>query len=512
MLINKISKLFVNFIAISSAVCVQCSTQSSENKNGSSGGVAKKNEAGSGSENRSVQLSANKHARKTARVMEFHRFDDVSLESVKELNATKKAKAYMKKTITSSGKSGCAGIKECFIVGNIGLDIITNIDMINMIKYLMISNGIEYDENLAVCIANEVINMIANRRYQAIVGLENNIVFDDMAVIHAVQNMAKSQNVSTEEFLKNIASRNINIHTFLEDIRWQNHTNSVAQSLLQHVTLARDSYDNARRIMEKESATPSYKFMRLNPSFGLVSFNKFVDTISGKNSAGYNIAAIFNYIKESMGEPGVVAYPKWKVWSRTKKILDATHVNGIAKHKTSNGQDYAIYLIENAMSRRSSELYEYTAVMAHIKNTVTIFSNKESITNFNRKVMQLQNTKTKDEFVKICNQNGWQYNEFVSKRNDARYEMMVQIDENNAAKNTVIIPYKQDSQDEFIAVLITKKEKTKNVIQDHEVSDRVVASKLSTLLSIETKRAQAIFGNLLINQNVDRLMKSLKNT
>ena len=144
--------------------------------------------------------------------------DKKSSEALSALRSITELKAK-KSMYTGDFKNLYDAEKRYFVVANVNSEVITNIDVLNAVKFIFFSSGKKYNKEDAKLMVNAVISSMIDSRLQHQYATACKIQIKDSEVDAKVEELAEKNNMTVEEMKSKFAELGINIDLFKRNIR-----------------------------------------------------------------------------------------------------------------------------------------------------------------------------------------------------------------------------------------------------------------------------------------------------
>lgn len=394
---------------------------------------------------------------------------------LKHLNDLFKKKQKENKTKEKRKKKISELDKDYFVVAKVGDDIITNIDILNAIKFICFVSNQFYDKNCAKLILNSVLdNLIDNSIRRQFAELQD-VPINDKMINEKIEEIAKNNNKTVKELGEAFEIAGIDMEIFKKNLQSKLLLNMFFEMMEKSVKASDQALKQYKNIYIKEIKKTRYKvseiFLKVDNMNNKENIEKQAKSIIELLNKGFNFRILAENTSNSANTTSLDEL-EWKteesfqkpVLEKIKNMQVGTHSDII---KVENGYKI-VYLIDKAEPNKSGQRETiYNVITGEVNAMVTsqedfnklqLLSEAKSIEEFKR-ICEIYKIKTEKKEVKEPDI----FQAELIKRNKATGKTgMIQIDQNSPLKILFIesesVPKAETPKDEILNSIIIHKQ------------------------------------------------------
>ncbi len=297
--------------------------------------------------------------------------------------------------------------KDYFVVANVGDDIITNIDILNAIKFICFASNKPYDKNCAKLILSSVLNILVNDSIRQQFAKLHGIPIDETLVDKKIEEIAKNNNKNVEELGKAFEAAGIDMKIFRRNLRSKLVLNIFYQ--IMENDMKQQNADDIKQYKSQYSSNirkTRYKFheifLRIDDVRNKDKVEKQANSIIELLESGFS----FSIIAENLSNNDNISLDemKWKnedtlpnqIKNKLKNMKVGTYSDII---KMKNGYKI-LYLIDKAEPNKAGQsATTYNVVTGEIPINV---QSREEFIKLQEKLQSISASESIDDFNQRC--------------------------------------------------------------------------------------------------------------
>ena len=324
----------------------------------------------------------------------------------KSLNDALKRAKQKDKNKKQNKKSKNENNQEFFVVAQVGDDVITNIDILNTIKFMCFASNQHYDKNCAKLILNSILDSLIDNSIRQQFAKMQNIPIDNKVIDEKIEEIAKNNNKTVDELGKAFEEAGINMTIFRKNLYSKLILTIFYQMMEKTIQATEDSLKQYKNKYTNDIKKTRYKICEIFLP---------VDNIKNKQNMEQQAKSIiellnkgfsFQMLSENLSTNGSISLNdlEWKtdesiqepVLSVVKKMTVGTHSDIIT---LKNGYKI-VYLLDKAEPNKAGQSETtYNVVTGEVPINV---SNQEEFNKIQTALQLLSEAKSIDEFNRIC--------------------------------------------------------------------------------------------------------------
>lgn len=422
---------------------------------------------------------------------DFHSFDDQPLLCLQECKSIKSDKFKLKDCAKAVNGSQ---INKCYVISNTTPEVLTNIDVINAMKFIFSTQGMQYNNEVANIFTRFLAKSLLYKNYHTIIGLKYDIPRGSADISDFISSMAKSRGLTVEQFYQTLEQSNINRHTFAKYMREQKFFENIFSVFMRSSRVREDDICNEKRVLQNRDHGYSYEFAMIQEDSDYIDDLEVVARVlQNIHSSSCNILSISNAIFGSFVNEFAHQRPIWSIDKQTASILNNMQPYTMQYAHTNHIKNILLLFDKSNKCGDSWAEYEYNVISTAIHNKLSMLSSAKDKSEFHHGLAQIKNASTLDEFKAVCQLYGWKYTIETVKTSDANYRMIKYINDNNTDKKTVFMQADNSTNNIYHAILVSQCSKKAGSISNQELLLSAKRKKAVALLKIESAKVEAMY-------------------
>ena len=332
---------------------------------------------------------------KALKILNLKRLNDLFKKKQQQINAKEKNK-YSKEIAN----------KEYFVVAKVGDDIITNIDILNTIKFLCFASNQKYNKSCAKLILNTVLDSLIDNSVRKQFAELQEIPIDDKLIDDKIEEIAKNNNKTIEELGKAFEEAGINIPIFRKNLQSKLLLTMFYQMMEKSIQASEQSLKQYRNKYKNDLKETRYKvceiFFRMDDKKNQEKIKKQAEDVLVLLSQGFKFSLLAEYL--STNGSVVLDTLEWKTSRNLQKpVLDAVRNMEVGTFSNiielKNGYQI-VFLIDKAEPGKVGQSETaYTVITGEIPIEIT---SQEEFFRLQEQMRQLSEASSVEEFKRIC--------------------------------------------------------------------------------------------------------------
>lgn len=303
-------------------------------------------------------------------------------------------------------KSKSENNREFFVVAQVGDDVITNIDILNTIKFMCFASNQHYDKNCAKLILNSILDSLIDNSIRQQFAKMQEIPIDNKVIDEKIEDIAKNNNKTVEELGIAFEEAGINMTIFRKNLYSKLILTIFYQMMEKTIHATDESLKQYKNKYSNDIKKTRYKICEIFLP---------VDTIKNKQNMEQQAKSIiellnkgfsFQMLSENLSANGSISLHnlEWK----TEESLQTPVLNIVKKMKIGTYSDIItlkngykiVYLIDKA---EPNESWQSETTYNVITGEVPInISSQEEFNKIQTALQLLSEAKSISEFNRIC--------------------------------------------------------------------------------------------------------------
>ena len=296
--------------------------------------------------------------------------------------------------------------KDCFVVAKVGNDIITNIDILNAIKFICFASNQHYDKNCAKLILNAVLDGLIDNSIRKQFAELQGIPIDSKLIEDKIEEIAKNNNKTVEELGKAFEEAGINMEIFRKSLFSKLLLTMFYQMMEKTTQATEESLKQYKTKYSKDIKKTRYKiyeiFLKIDNVNDMTKIEEQAKSIIELLQKGFNFRILAENI--STTDSASLDELEWKTEDTLQKqVLDALQDMQVGTYsdiiKLNNGFKI-IYLIDKAEPNKSGQnSTTYNVITSDIPMNA---KTQGEMFDLQRKLQALSEADSIEEFKKVC--------------------------------------------------------------------------------------------------------------
>lgn len=296
--------------------------------------------------------------------------------------------------------------KDYFVVARVENEIITNIDILNAIKFICFASNQHYDKNCAKLILNSVLDGLIDNSVRKQFAESQGIPINKELIENKIEEIAKNNNKTVEELGKAFEEAGINMEIFRKNLFSKLLSTMFYQAMQEKIQASEESLKQYKIKYSKDMKKTRYKiyeiFLKVDNENDRPKIEKQAQSIIELLQKGFNFRILAENI--STTDSASLDELEWKTEETLQKpVLDVVKNMQVGTYSDiiKVGNDYRIiYLIDKAEPNKSGQSStKYNVITSDIpmdaKTQVEMF-------NLQRKLQALSEASSIEEFRRVC--------------------------------------------------------------------------------------------------------------
>lgn len=444
-------------------------------------------------------ITGNKDSKALA-TLHLKRLNDLFKKKQQEIKAKEQYKAT--KEVSN---------KEYFVVAKVGNDIITNIDILNTIKFLCFASNQHYDKNCAKLIINAVLDSLIDNSIRKQFAELQEIPMDEKLIDDKIEEIAKSNNKTVEALSKAFEEAGINMTIFRKNLQSKLLLTMFYQMMEKSINVSEKSLQQYKSKCKHDIKEARYKvceiFLRVDNIKDQERIKKQAQDILELLKKGFK----FSLLAEHLSTNGSVLIDtlEWKT-SKTlqKQVLDIIKYIKIGSCsdiiKLKNGYKI-VFLLDKAEPNKSGQSETtYNVITGEIP--IEIISQEEYI-KLQNEMRELSEADSIIEFKEVCNKYGVKNKkESIKSPNIIQEEL---IKRNKATGKTGILRIDENSP---IQVLFVESESVPkaSIPNDEQLRSILLQKKALQTFNKNMKKIRSQINIIINEENLNKVLNVIK--
>ena len=412
-----------------------------------------------------------------------------------------------KKNIKNNKQVNKNSNKNYFVVAKVGNDVITNIDILNTIKFICFASNQHYNKSCAKLILNSVLDSLIDNSIRKQFAELQDIPIDNKLIEDKIEEIAKNNNKTVEELGKAFEEAGINMEIFRKNLYSKLLLTMFYQMMEKSTQASDESLKQYKNKYSKDIKKTRYKiseiFLKIDDVKNKENIEKQAQSIIELLKKGFN----FRILAENLSNSGNTSLDnlEWKTEDVLQKpVLDKVKNMQVGTYsdiiKLDNGYKI-IYLIDKAEPNKdgqSTTTYNVTTSeipmdaktqgeMFDLQNKLQSLSEADSIEEFNR-VCKNYEIKTEKQIIK---EPDMMQSELIKRNKTTGKTGILRIDE--------VSPFK-------ILFIESESVPKAEIPSDEQINNIILHKKV---LQIFNKNMKRIKSQIYVTVNKEKLQKVL---
>lgn len=397
--------------------------------------------------------------------------------------------------------------KKYFVIAKVGDDIITNIDILNTIKFICFASSQHYDKSCAKLIINSVLDSLIDNSIRKQFAELQDIPIDNKLIEDKIEEIAKNNNKTVEELGKAFEEAGINMEIFRKNLYSKLLLTMFYQMMEKSTQASDESLKQYKNKYSKDIKSTRYKiseiFLKIDDVKNKENIEKQAQSIIELLKKGFN----FRILAENLSTSGSTSLDEleWKtddmlqkeVFDTVKNMQVGTYSDII---ELENGYKI-IYLIDKAEPNKDGQSSAtYNVITSEIPMNA---STQEEFMQLQNKLQLLSEADSIEEFNRIC-----KYYSIKTEKQSIKEPDMIQselIKRNKTTSKTGIL--RIDDTSPFKILFIESESVPKAEIPSDEQINNIILHK--KVLQIFNKNMKRIKSQIYVTINKENLQKVL---
>lgn len=398
--------------------------------------------------------------------------------------------------------------KDYFVVAKVGNDIITNIDILNAIKFICFASNQHYDKNCAKLILNSVLDGLIDSSIRKQFAELQGIPIDKKLVEDKIEEIAKNNNKTVEELGKAFEEAGINMEIFRKSLFSKLLITMFYQMMEKTTQASEEALKQYKMKYSKDMKKTRYKiyeiFLKIDNVNDKYKIEEQAKSIIELLQKGFNFRILAENI--STTDSASLDELEWKTEETLQKqVLEVVKNMQVGTYsdiiKLDNGYKI-IYLIDKADPNKSGQSSTtYNVITSDIPMDA---KTQGEMFDLQRKLQALSEADSIEEFKRVCKEY-----EVKTEKQKIKEPDMIQnelIKRNKTTGKTAILRVDESSP---FKILFIESESVPNaeVPSDEQLNSILLHKKV---LQIFEKNMRKIKSQIYVTINEENLKRVLK--
>lgn len=389
-------------------------------------------------------------------------------------------------------------------------DVITNVDIINMIKFIFFSSGKPYDKNYARMMFHPILNKaIYGRIYQQVANA-NGFKINDKEVDDRIEEIAKMNNMSVKDMEEHFKSYGMNIQIFRKNLKDNMLFSSIAQMMKDDISVSKSDIEIEKQKEINDMKHTRYHILEIHLKIDEHNDDKKVkenaESIHKLLHDGFDFAILAQSISqgnynENNGDLGWIIEDdiEKSILPYVKKLQPGEFSPVI---KTLSGYKI-IFLLDKANPNQSGIMettYKCSKVSIQYKSPLM---SENELAKINGVIEDLLKQKNYGEFKKICDKNNIKIETIEQKAPNKDAQQFFESSLNKA------VPMQSPIDEDYVDIYYTVEKNTPEmkVSSDKDIHEKILNKKASKMFAKNFKQRYVFSEIKIYDKEIEKLFK-----
>ena len=299
--------------------------------------------------------------------------------------------------------------KDYFIVSQVNEHIITNVDILNSIRFVFFASGRQYDPKIAKLMVDAVLDSLIEDKIRLVLAKRNGVVITDKILNQQVEEIAKNNNMTVDRLKEEFEIAGIDLNIFKKNLFSKIIFSEFFNTIARGIKCSKQTIDNMKEKIKSEMKENRYRF---NEIFLKVNNKQHEQQVLEKAEAilellqqGFNFEALKQSVSQSSSANKIeeVNWIKESVLDKQTyeaiKDLKPGEFSGVIKLNT--GYKIVLLLDKAEAGKVGFKQMKYKVLMTSI-DMPKIITQEENVM-FSNKMNFIAQANSLDEFKNVCN-------------------------------------------------------------------------------------------------------------
>jgi parvulin-like peptidyl-prolyl isomerase len=431
--------------------------------------------------------------------------EDETLAILKSIDNKNKKKA---KTENSA-----KGIKntESFVVGRVNKEVITNLDILNAIRFVFFSAGKTFDKNSAKLMLKPIINVMVDEIFQQQYAKSLNIDVTDSEIEGKVTEIASSNGLSVNELAKTLEEYGISMDVFRQNIRKKILLQSIAEIFAEDIKITKGELQREKKKIESELKSKRYYlseiFFRVDKKENEQNIKRNAELVLELIKNGFS----FQLMAETLSQRDYSKSSGNKGWYREESLetpirvavkqLNPGECSSVIETKTGYKIVCLLDIADPGKVGRTQGTYK--VLRSAVKYRSELFSSEEA-KNVGESLTALIKSSSETEYKNICQKYGISFEEKkITKPNDYDLEL---ITRSESAKSATALQSLEDEDIVNILLVIGKEFESAKIPEDKILIEKLSFEKFRKEFLTNFNKLKTLTHIEINNENLQKVL------
>ena len=410
------------------------------------------------------------------------------MDLCKAIKRSKNKEKHTDKMVANSNQ-----VDNHFIVAEVANDVITNIDVLNAIKFIFFASGYKYDKACAKLMVSSVLDSLIEDKIRQKLAALQEMVIDDSIINEKIEDIAKSNKMTIEQLGKAFETASINMDIFKKNLKSKMIFTAFYQSMAQSIKVSNNTLQRFKTQLKQEVRERRYKlseiFLKFDDIENKTKVKEKAEVIIKLLKRGLSFKVLSENISQSTNNR--IGEDQW-IKESSLELPVKNAIRNLKVKEFSNiikvGNGYKIIcVIDKAEPNQSGEAQTiYKVQTANISTDVA----RQQMPELNKKLELLSEANSIEQFNRVCRV----YNIKTEEKaiNDPNIYELELIKRNKISGKTGLLRIAENAP--IIALFVVSEIRPKATIpEDKELNEMIINKKALQEFSRIMKRLRTTY-------------------